>query len=153
MSQFRPTCPRYILQWNVSYQRQIAKDWLATATYIGNRTNHILGANEQNMPQNPASPPNATSSPTSKPPPPADPFLNPTQGAYYSSIVQSDDGNVARYNGLLLKLDHRFSHHVTWLTNYTWSQCISTYDFGGELAGNNYQNPNNRNAEKARLQF
>ncbi len=34
----------YMLQWNVSYQKQIAKDWLATATYIGNRTNHIYGS-------------------------------------------------------------------------------------------------------------
>ena len=39
------------MQWNFSYQRQLAKDWLATATYIGNRTNHILGANEINVPQ------------------------------------------------------------------------------------------------------
>jgi hypothetical protein len=39
------------------------------------------------------------------------------------------------------------------LTNYTWSHCISTYDFGGELAGNNYQDPNNRAAEKANCNF
>jgi hypothetical protein len=53
----------------------------------------------------------------------------------------------------LLKLEHRFASHYTWLTNYTWSHCISTYDFGGELAGNNYQNPANRRAEKADCNF
>jgi len=138
----------YTAQWNLSFSQQIGKDWLATATYIGNRTVHIYGANEQNMPQ-PAANATASNEQARR----LLTLLNATQGAYYSSIVQSDDGNVARYNGLLLKLDHRFSHHVTWLTNYTWSQCISTYDFGGELAGNNYQNPNNRNAEKADCNF
>ncbi len=67
--------------------------------------------------------------------------------------MQTDDGNSSSYNGLLLKLDHRFSNHFTWLTNYTWSHCITTYDFGGELAGNNYQNPNNRNGEKGDCNF
>ncbi len=37
--------------------------------------------------------------------------------------------------------------------NYTYSQCLSTYDFGGELAGNNYQNPNNRVGEMGRCNF
>jgi hypothetical protein len=79
--------------------------------------------------------------------------LNPVQGALYSSIVQTDDGNVSRYNGLLVSAEHRFAQHFNWLINYTYSQCLSTYDFGGELAGNNYQNPNNRNAEWGRCNF
>jgi len=138
----------YVMQWNVSFSQQLAKDWLATATYIGNRTLHIYGANEQNMPQ--PSPTATASNEQSRRPLT---LINATQGGYYSSIVQSDDGVTARYNGLLLKLEHRLSHHVTWLVNYTWSQCTSTYDFGGELAGNNYQNPTNRNAEKADCNF
>jgi hypothetical protein len=80
-------------------------------------------------------------------------LLNPTQGAYYSAIDQTDAGAVSTYHGLLLKAEHRFASHYTWLTNYTWSHCISTVDFGGELAGNGYQNPNNRNAEKADCNF
>jgi hypothetical protein len=52
-----------------------------------------------------------------------------------------------------LKTEHRFAHNYTLLVNYTWSHCISTVDFGGELAGNNYQNPNNRNAEKGDCNF
>jgi hypothetical protein len=137
----------YMMQWNISYQRQFGKDWLATINYLGNRTNHILGAHE------------------------IDPAvyipgstlgtqqrrvlyqLNPTQGALYASIVQTEDGNTASYHGLLLSLNHRFASHFTMLTNYTWSHCTSTYDFGGELAGNNYQNPNNRAGEKGNCNF
>ncbi|HYL76267.1 MAG TPA: TonB-dependent receptor [Bryobacteraceae bacterium] len=138
----------YMMQWNLSYQRQFGKDWLATINYLGNRTDHILGAREIN----PAIfGPGATTSNTA-----ARRFLtllNPAQGALYSSIVQTDDGNNGNYNGLLLSLNHRFASHFTMLANYTWSHAISTYDFGGELAGNNYQNPNNRAAERGSANF
>jgi hypothetical protein len=80
-------------------------------------------------------------------------LLNPTQGAYYSSIVQTDAGAVSSYNGLQLKLEHRFAQHYNLLTNYTWSHCVSTWDFGNELAADDYQNPNNRNAEKGDCNF
>ena len=134
----------YMLQWNLSYQKQIAKDWLATATYIGNRTNHILGANDINSPVYMAGATVANEQarrPLS--------LINAAQGASYSTIIQTDDGVSSSYNGLLLKAEHRLSNHVSVLLNYTWSHCISTYDFGGDLAGNDYQNPNNRDNEKA----
>jgi hypothetical protein len=140
--------PTYMMQWNISYSRQIAKDWLATAMYVGNRTNHILGAYDINMPQ-----PSATATTGNEPARRLLTLLNPTQGAYYSSIVQTDDGATASYNALLLKLEHRFATHYTLLTNYTWSHCISTWDFGNELAANDYQNPNNRDAEKGACNF
>jgi len=138
----------YMMQWNLSYQKQIAKDWLATATYIGNKTNHILGANDVNVPT--ASPTATVANEQARRPLT---LLNPTQGAYYSTIVQTDDGVTSSYNALLLKADHRLSNHVSLLVNYTWSHCISTYDFGGELAGNDYQNPLNRDGEKADCNF
>ena len=34
--------------------------------------------------------------------------LNPTQGAYYSAIDQTDAGATSSYHGLLLKTEHRF---------------------------------------------
>jgi len=138
----------YMLQWNVSYSRQFAKDWLATATYIGNRTNHILGANDINAPL-----PSPTATTGNEAARRLFTLLNPSQGAFYSQVVQTDDGNTAKYNAMLLKVEHRFANHFTWLTNYTWSHCISTYDFGGELAGTNYQDAHNRNAEKADCNF
>lgn len=144
-----PNVPvEYVLQWNLSYQRQFAKDWLATATYVGSRTNHIPGANEINMPQ-----PSPTATTSNEPQRRLLTLLNPTQGAYYSSIIQTDAGANASYNGLLLKTEHRFAKYYSLLVNYTWSHCISTVDFQGELAGNNYQNPNDRAAEKGDCLF
>jgi hypothetical protein len=139
---------QYTLQWNVSYQRQLANNWLGTATYIGNRTNNILGSNDINVP---IFLPGATTS--NEPARRILTLLNPTQGAYYSAVDQTDAGATSTYHALLLKVEHRFSHGVTWLANFTDSHCISTWDFGGELAGNDYQNPLNRNAEKGDCNF
>ncbi len=138
----------YMMQWNLSYQKQLADNWLVTGTYIGNRTNHILAANDINSPL-----PSPTATVANEQARRPLTILNATQGAYYSTIVQTDDGANSSYNGLLLKADHRFSAHVGLQLNYTWSHCISTYDFGGELAGNNYSNPYNRDAEKADCNF
>jgi hypothetical protein len=140
--------PTYMLQWNASYQRQLGKDWLVTATYLGNRTNHILGANNINVPQ-----PSPTASTGNEAARRTLTLLNPAQGAYYASIVQTDAGANASYNGLLVKAEHRFATHYTWLTNYTYSHCISTWDFGNELAATDYQNATNRRAEKADCNF
>jgi hypothetical protein len=144
-----PNVPvEYTMQWNLSYQRQIAKDWLATVTYIGNRTNNIMGSNDINMPQ-----PSPTATTSNEPQRRFLTLINATQGAYYAAIDQTDAGATSSYHALLLKLEHRFSHNVTWLTNFTWSHCISTWDFGNELSGNDYQNPNNRDAEKGDCNF
>ena len=40
--------PTYMMQWNLSYQRQVAKDWLVTVNYLGNRSNHILAGRDIN---------------------------------------------------------------------------------------------------------
>jgi hypothetical protein len=138
----------YILQWNLSYQRQIAKDWLATATYIGNRTNHIMGQHDINVPQ--PSPTATTSNENARR---TLSLINAAQGLYYTGIDETDAGGTATYNALLLKIEHRFAHNYTWLANYTQSHCISTVDFGSELAGNSYQNPANRDAEKGNCNF
>jgi hypothetical protein len=134
--------PTYMMQWNFSYQRQLAKDWLLTVNYIGNKTNHIWGAYDINP---------AVYIPGSKASTNQRRLLyleNPAIGQYYSSIVQADDGGLSSYNGLLTSLQHRFANHFTLLVNHTWSHCVSTVDFQGELAGTLYQNPNNRNGEK-----
>ena len=71
-------------------------------------------------------------------------LANPTLGAAYADIQQTDDGANAEYHGLLLSAQHRLSHGVSLQMNYNWSHCVSSWDFAGELAGVIYQNPLNR---------
>ena len=72
---------------------------------------------------------------------------NPATEIYYSSIDEMDDGAVARYEGLLLSSQHRFSQHYTFLANYTDSYCLSDYDFGAALAGSTNSQIFNRHAD------
>ena len=134
----------YVANWNISYQRQFLKDWVFSATYLGNKTTHLWIAREVNpaiyVPGNctagqygltAAGPCSTTGNPN---------FrrvlytANPTLGQSYASIDTADDGAVAHYNGLIVSLQHRFAHNFTVLSNYTWSSCVSDYDFGAALA-------------------
>jgi hypothetical protein len=127
----------YVSQWNVSYQRQLGKDWLASVTYLGNRTTHLYTAQELN----PGIYTPGETSVTYK-----NRILyyaNPTQGQYYGDVSILDDGASANYNGLLTSVQHRFNQGFTLLTNYTWSHCISNYDFTTDMNGTGFLNPNN----------
>ena len=134
--------PLYMGQWNVSYQRQITSTWLLSATYLGNKTTHI------EVPQagNPAVfIPGSSASTNSR----RVLYLqNPTYGASYGQVVTVDDGGNANYNGLLLSIQHRFNHGLTWPTNYTWSHCLSetdSYVAPGMQPG--FEQPNNLRAD------
>jgi hypothetical protein len=130
----------YMMQWNLSYQRQLAKDWMVTANYLGNVSRHIWGSTDVNYSiytGSSATTGNANQRRITY-------LLNKVQGAYYGDIQQTDDGANSAYNGLLFKAEHRMSHHFLLFATYAFSHCISTWDFAGELAGTIYQNPLNR---------
>jgi hypothetical protein len=132
--------PQYMMQWNLSYQRQLAKDLLVTVNYMGNGTRHIWGSTDINYAV--GSVPGATTSNTNNRR--LTYLANPSTGQYYANIQQTDDGANAEYHGLFVTLQKRLSHNFTSQANYTWSHCVSSWDFAGELAGPVYQNPTNR---------
>jgi len=129
----------YMMQWNLSYQRQLGRDWLVTANYLGNASRHIWGSIDVNyaVPIAGATTSNTNNRRITY-------LVNPTTGQAYSDIQQTDDGANSEYHGLLVRVDHRFAHHFTMGTTYSWSHCVSSWDFAGELAGTVYQNPTNR---------
>jgi hypothetical protein len=146
----------YVEDWNVTYQRQLPSNWMASVSYLGNHTTHLWIALERN----PAlyEPGNctagqfgltkagacATTSNTNQ-----RRILyqaNPANGVNYASIDTSDDGGTARYQGLLLSTQHR-STHYTFIANFTDSYCLSDYDFGAALAGSTNSQIFNRHAD------
>ena len=141
--------PTYVQLWNVSYQRQLTGNWLVSANYLGSKTTHLWLATEAN----PAAylGPSSTTGNTNQRR--VLYLIDPAKGGLYGTMGQTDDGANSHYNGLLVSLQHRFSHNFTSLTNYTYSHCIGDGDFTGELTGPLYQNPNNRAGDRGNCGF
>jgi len=134
-----------VMQWNLSYQRQIATNWVIKANYMGNAGRHILGAVDINQAVGSALGPNGAAASTSNTNQRRPTYLdNAANGQYYANIEQSDPGANSEYHGLILAIERHFAGHYTILTNYGWSHCSSSWDMAGELAGTLYQNSLNR---------
>jgi hypothetical protein len=139
----------YMQQWDLSVERQIARDWLASATYVGNKATHLYSSEEANPAVYGAG---ATLTNTNQRR--VLYLLNPAAGAYYSTITQVDDGDNTHYNALRLSLQHRFAQHFTLLSVYTYSRCMQdAVTLPNKISGNQYQNPYNRNADYGRCDF
>jgi hypothetical protein len=133
------------MQWNLSYQRQIAANWVIKANYMGNAGRHILGSVDINQAVPNAPVPGGAAPATGNDNQRRPTYLdNPTTGQYYSEIQQSDPGGNSEYHGLNLSIQRHFAGHYTILSNYAWSHCVSSWDFAGELAGTVYENSLNR---------
>ena len=130
----------YMMQWSLSYQRQIAKDWLVTANYLGNAGRHIWGSTDVNYAVSTIAGASTSNTNNRR----LTYLANPTTGAFYADIQQTDDGANSEFHSLFLKAEHRMAKHFTASANYSWSHCVSSWDFAGELAGVIYQNPLNR---------
>ena len=126
--------PTSVYQWNLSYERQLANNWLVSATYIGNKSTHIYSGEEADpavyIPGICSGSPCSTESNTNQRR--ALYLENPVAGSLISTLYQVDTGANAEYEGLLLKTEHRFSNHYSILANYTWAHCISDADYAGD---------------------
>lgn len=122
----------YAQQWNLSIQRQVGKDWLLSASYIGNQVVHLYGGIERNpaifmglgacsingVAYNPCSTTQNTNARRVLT------QLNPTEGSKVGFLDEWDDGGTRNYHGLLLSGQKRLSRGFTVSANYTWSHCI-----------------------------
>ncbi len=138
--------PPTITQWNATYQRQLPQDWMFEVSYLGNATRHLWIGQETNpsfyIPG--TCNPSALSSCTKLQQ--AHRFLNlinPAQGNYYGGMPITDAGANASYNALFVSIQRRFTSNFTFLSNYTWSHCISQGNFSGDLTGGQFENPYN----------
>ncbi|HUA82560.1 MAG TPA: carboxypeptidase-like regulatory domain-containing protein [Bryobacteraceae bacterium] len=151
--------PTYVMNYNVTYQRELPGQWMVSASYLGDQTRHLWIALERNpalyVPGNctagqyglTAAGPCSNTSTANYEARRILTGINPTAGLSYASIDEMDDGAVARYNGLLLSAQHRLANHYTILTNFTDSYCLSDYDFGAALAGSTNSQIFNRHAD------
>ena len=122
----------YVNQWNLSVQKQIGSNWLATANYLGTSTTHLWASHEINkvivrpeascviygVSYSPCSSRNNYEARRAL-------YLQDRdQGQYYGVVAELDDGGTSNYHGLLLSVQHRRTNGLTVQGNYTWSHCI-----------------------------
>lgn len=130
--------PTYMMQRNLTLQKQIGKSWMFQIGYLGSSTVHIWSGFDENP---------SVYIPGSTAPANQRRLLyleNPSIGKYYSSVEIADPGGNGNYNALLVTVQHRFASHFQITSNYTHSHCISDEDTEGEAGYDYLENPFNR---------
>jgi len=162
----------YMIQYNFNIQREIARNTVVTAGYIGSRGVKLVTGNVGNPPltcsaaagphcANPQAQdgkyfgygtpgnvtPNCGISPCS-PGNPNDGYLNPNLGGFPLNTL----GAWSNYNSLQLTANRRFTGGFQAQASYTWSKCMTNGEFGlGAFNANsssNYMDPYNSKLDK-----
>ena len=145
--------PPYVQQWNFAVQREVAKNWLISATYLGNEMTHLYGASDVNpavyIPgvgdtngncfatvygrtislNVGAGRPCTAAGGANKNARRTLALLDPTGvlgGSKYGSTNAWDYSGTRSYNGMLLSVNKRMSSNFSLTGNYTLSHCIGT---------------------------
>jgi hypothetical protein len=147
--------------WNVSLQRQIAGNFLISASYLGNQVVHSWVGGYQNravfFPGNAVNGVCTTQGFTIKVASGACSttgnttarrllnLLNPVDGALYGNLFTREDSGTQHYHGMLLSIQRR-AGNGTISANYTWSHCIGIEPTANNTGrgGPGYLDPNNR---------
>jgi hypothetical protein len=102
--------------WNLTLERQVAKDWVVRASYVGNKATHLNGDYKASREFNPAIYIPGQSTPG-----------NTQQRRIYpnfGTIGEVTSVNNSHHQALQLNVEKRFSHGLAFLANYTWSKTI-----------------------------
>jgi hypothetical protein len=145
--------------WNLSVQRQVAADWLASASYLGSQMAHVWGSQELNpaiylrggpctikgVSYNPCS--TTTNRDVRRKLALTYPNIG---GAPISFLSQYQANGTESYHGMLLSLQRRAARGLTIGGNYTWSHCYGddSKASSGGAPGATYTDPDNRDFDR-----
>ncbi len=121
----RNTIP-YVLQWNLSIQRELGRDYMWEVNYVGNSGVKLLGAYEGNQPL---------------PGPGGVNTRRPLRSITSGGILTMEPWVTSNYNGLSTRLEKRFSSGFNFLGAYTFGRALDMQsnvdlsDGGGFVAG------------------
>ena len=110
----------YVQQWNLSIQRSLGPQWIATLSYLGNKSDHLQIRQNPNQASLPANPTNPTPIQSRRPYP------------YVGDVYQISSIAYGNYNALEADLEHRFSNGLSFLANYIWSKSMDALNNGAE---------------------
>ena len=145
-------------QWNFVVQRQLANDWLVSATYLGTEAEHLLDSYQLNpatiVPCHGLPLPNSCNTVGNQ----NSRRVFSVAGLPGSNLIgymdTYDSGATSSYNGLILAVAKRLSKGLSANANYTWSHCIGDLAIGNSTgnAGFGLDIPNNRAYDRGNCQ-
>ena len=115
----------YMLQWLFNVQRQLGKDTVLEAGYIGNGGHKLELLRVWNQPVLRKGPADART------------LLQRSPFPAYGLIQTLDGHGNSNYHGLALKAQRRFSRGFTYLAGFTWSKAM---DLGSSVRNNTGEN-------------
>ncbi len=151
-------------QWNFVIQRQFGNDWVASATYTGSETEHLLASYQVNpgvfisgncaAGQYGLTAPGPCSNTGNTNARRLFTINNYPGAAYYADIDVLDSGGTSSYNGMILAIQKRLSKGLSTNANYTWSHCIGDLTIGNSTggAGGGFVMPNDRRYDRGNCQ-
>ncbi len=145
-------------QWNLVVQRQLGRDWLVSATYVGSEAEHLLDSYQLNpatiVPCNGVPLPNSCNTVGNQNARRVFSVANAPGSNLIGFMDTYDSGATSSYNGLILNASKQLSHGVSANANYTWSHCIGDLTLGNSTgnAGAGLVNPNNRRYDRGNCQ-
>jgi hypothetical protein len=133
-NRFLPT--QYSQQWFFDIQRELPMDVLFTLGYNGNGTRKLLTGVNYALPFDIA--------------PSPVPLANRRLWPFYTSVNRQEPLGNLSYNGLIFKLEKRFSKGLTFLSSYTWSHAIDNVDEVGNNDNTSILKPWDRSLNRGR---
>ncbi len=110
-----------LITWNIRLERQVGRDWLVSAAYLGNKGSYLgIGMQENAAVYIPGVDARGNALST---------VANTQQRRVYpidGAITRIEAGGDSNYNALQLNVEKRFAKGFSLLTNYTWSKTLDT---------------------------
>jgi hypothetical protein len=135
----------YVMQWNLTVQREIATGTILSVGYVGSRGVHLMTPRDENY----AVPTfDANGVPHFGTLVAGKVVSNPRIDPLYSALYDDQPVGTSKYHGMQLALNRRFTDKATAQLSYTYSHCtdIGSAFTGGEGGNNGFnQNPLNMN--------
>lgn len=123
----------YLQQWNLTIERQLPWNSVGRITYIGSKGTHLGWTRDANTPVKGTGPISTWKSPEARRP------LAP----YFSYIHGLNWDGWSNYEGVQLSFEHRFSHGLSTLVNYSHSHSFDSNSDTMEFISHGIQNPYN----------
>ena len=123
----------YVEEWNFSIQQQLAGDYSLTASYVGNRGNHLWFSRNYNYAiYNPAETVLQNQNTFTA----RQRLSNITCGGptanCYGSFEEEDNAGWSTYNALQVSLNKKFQHGLTFSTSYVYGKYLDVVSQGAE---------------------